>query len=31
MLRAMNHSTERVFNSDRKETYPGKRKLKGNQ
>jgi hypothetical protein len=28
MLRAMNHGTERVFRSDRKETHWGKRKLK---
>ena len=28
MLRALNHSVERVFNSDRKETHWGKRKLK---
>jgi hypothetical protein len=28
MLRAMNHGIERVFNSDRKETHWGKRKLK---
>jgi hypothetical protein len=28
MLRAMNHGVERVFNTDRKETHWGKRKLK---
>jgi hypothetical protein len=28
MLRAMNHDVERVFNTDRKETLWGKRKLK---
>jgi hypothetical protein len=27
MLRAMNHGVERVFNSDRKDTHWGKRKL----
>jgi hypothetical protein len=28
MLRAMNHGIERAFNTDRKETHWGKRKLK---
>jgi hypothetical protein len=28
MLRAMNHDVERLFNTDRKETHWGKRKLK---
>jgi hypothetical protein len=28
MLRALNHGVERVFNTDRKETHWGKRKLK---
>jgi hypothetical protein len=31
MLRAMNHGVERVFNSDRKDTHWGKRKLKQDQ
>jgi hypothetical protein len=31
MLRAMNHSRERIFRTDRKETHWGKRKLKRDQ
>jgi hypothetical protein len=31
MLRAPHHGVERVFNTDRKETYWGKRKLKRDQ
>jgi hypothetical protein len=31
MLRAMHHGVERVFNSDRKKTHWGKRKLKRDQ
>src|SRR3984885_9074782 len=31
MMRALNRNVERVFNSDRKETHWGKRKLKRDQ
>jgi hypothetical protein len=31
VMKALNRHVERVFNSDRKETHWGKRKLKGDQ